>query len=199
MTEAEWHRSDDAGAMLDYLWQGRARRPDGIGLRFGGDMLESNAASGVDDELELSLHRFYLDSCRGIWKLLPQKASRRGVELAEQFLAGAATAEEVSKYNWDVEAAAFCIDYDTAPDNIACWVAEVRALPEAELRSMLHPPAAASEVEPRELLLGAAYFADYAMVYPSFRPQGPPPRSYRPFLSAEVLRRHVGYPAMATE
>ena len=30
-------------------------------------------------------------------------------------------------------------------------------------------------------------------------PQGPPPGSYRPFLSAEVLRQHVGYPGAASE
>jgi hypothetical protein len=65
------------------------------------------------------------------------------------------------------------------------------------LRAMLHPPGTADEVEPRELLLRAAYFADYAMIYPSLRPHGPPPGSYRPFLSAEVLRRHVRFPGPA--
>jgi hypothetical protein len=200
MTEAEWHRSDDAGAMLDFLWQRRGVSPHGIDLRFGGDVQESDAAEGAGDDLARSLHRFYLASCRGIWPLLPQEASRRGVELAEQFLAGEATAEQVSEYNWHTEGAAFRIDYAAAPGDaeaIARWVAEVEGMPADELRAMLHPPARADEVEPRELLLRAAYFADYAMVYPSLRPHGPPPGSYRPFLSAEVLRRHVGYPGPA--
>ncbi|AWM37611.1 hypothetical protein GobsT_43990 [Gemmata obscuriglobus] len=197
MTEADWHRSNDAGAMLDYLWEWRGVSPDGIGLRFGGDVQESDAAGGADDRFGLSLHRFYLASCRGIWPLLPQEASRRGVELAEQFLAGEATAEQVSEYNWHTEGAAFVLDYNTAPEDIARWVAEVQALPPAELRGLLHPPETADEVEPRELLKRAAYFADYVMVYPSLRPQGPPPDSYRPFLSAQVLRRHVRYPGAA--
>jgi hypothetical protein len=45
------------------------------------------------------------------------------------------------------------------------------------------------------LLKRAAYFVDYAMVYPSLSPMGPPPASYRSFLSARVLREHVGSPA----
>ena len=81
MTEVQWDRSDDAGAMLDFLWRYRGVSPHGIDLRFGGNVQPSDAAAGDDDDLGRSLHRFYLASCRGIWKLLPQEASRRGVEL----------------------------------------------------------------------------------------------------------------------
>jgi hypothetical protein len=194
MTEMEWHGGDNAGDMLDFLWRRRGVSLDESGVRFGGDVQESDAAGGADGEFGVSLHRFYLASCRSIWPLLPQEASRRGVELAEQFLAGATTAAEVSAYNWETEGAAFVLDYDTAPDDIARWVAGVRALPTDELRAMLHPPETADEVEPRELLRRAAHFADYAMIYPSLRPHGPPPRNYRMFLSAATLRRHIGYP-----
>ncbi len=38
-----------------------------------------------------------------------------------------------------------------------------------------------------------AYFADYAMMYPSLRPLGPPPEEYRPFLSAELLRQFIAF------
>lgn len=114
--------------------------------------------------------------------------------MAEQFLAGTVSADEISAYNWHVEGAAFCIDYNSAPANIESWVAEIRALPALELRSLLHPPDAADAIEPRELLKRAAYFADYAMIYPSLKPKGPPPATYRPFMSAAVLRQHVGYP-----
>jgi hypothetical protein len=193
MTEAEWHGSDEAGAMLDYLWHRQGISPCRIDLRFGGDMRESAPAHSVPADLDRMLHRFYVASCRGIWKLLPQEASRRGVELAEQFIAGRASGKELSEFNWDVEAAAFCIDYNTDPEAIDRWVAEVRAIPEAELRSMLHPPAVALEIEPRELLKRAAYFVDYAMIYPSLSPKGPPPASFRPFLSAGLLRQHIGY------
>ncbi len=195
MIEADWQRSNDAGAMLDYPWEQYRTSPHSNDLRFGGNM--RNAASSTDTlaDLDRALHRYYLASCRGIWKLLPQDESRRGVELAEQFLAGAVSGEELSDYNYYVEGAAFCIDYNTVPEAIDRWVAEVSAIPEAELRSMLHPPAAAHEIEPLELLKRAAYFVDFAMIYPSLSPKGPPPASYRPFLSAEVLRQYVEYPA----
>lgn len=194
MTEAEWNSSDDAGAMLDYLWEQFSVSPESCSLRFGGDMRgiqPQDASAGLDRVL----HRFCLASCRRMWKLLPQEDSRRGVQMGEQWLAGKVSGEEITKFKWYVEGAAFCIDYNTAPEDIARWVAEVRALPKAELRSMLHPPETADRVEPRELLKRAAYFAHYAMVYPKFRPKGPPPASYRPFLSAELLREFVRYPA----
>src|SRR5262249_7644221 len=194
MTEAEWHHSEDAGAMIDFLWQQQGVSPHWTDLRFGGDVRGNDAPPGATADLDRALHRFYLASCRGIWKLLPQEESRRGVEMAEQWLAGTVSDEDLSKYNWHVEGAAFCIDYNTAPADIERWVAEVRALPVAELRSLLHPPEAVDEVDPRELLKRAAYFADYAMIDPSLSPKRPRPESYRPFLSAAVLRQHVGFP-----
>ncbi|WP_331156140.1 hypothetical protein [Steroidobacter sp.] len=180
----EWLSSDDAGAMLEYLFHQRR-----------------NSYNGAGEGLTRSLHRFYLASCRGIWPLLPQEASRKGVELSEQFLAGKATAEQLSEYNWHTEAAAFRIDYADADDDmdVARWVAEVKALPAQELRAMLHPPSAADEAEPRELLKQAAYFADYAMSYQNLRRPEPPPMSYRPFLSAEILRQYVAYPGPVGE
>jgi hypothetical protein len=198
VTEAEWHRSDDAGAMLDYLWEQYGVSPYGIDLRFGGDMRETAPSLGPLTDLDRVLHRFYLASCRRIWKLLPQEASRRGVELTEHFLAGAVSGEEITNYNWHVEAAAFCIDYNSDPEAVDRWVTELRVIPEAELESMLHPPGFARRTDPRELLMRAAYFVDYAMVYPSLSPKGPPPASYRPFLSAVLLRQYVAYPARSS-
>jgi hypothetical protein len=194
MTEEEWQCSDDAGAMLDYLWQQQGVLPHWTELRFGGEVRQDDASEESSAEIDRTLHRFYLASCRGIWKLMPQRESRRGVEMAEQWLAGKVSAEELSDYNYYVEGAAFCIDYNTAPEDIAGWVGEIRALSGPELTSMLHPPKIADEIELRELLKRAAYFADYAMIYPSLSPKGPPPASYRPFLSATILRRHVSYP-----
>jgi hypothetical protein len=185
MNEAEWLSSDDAGAMLEFLFHRRV------------PMAERERNS-----LTRSLHRFYLASCRGIWPLLPQEASRRGIELAEQFISGETTVENVREYNWHTEGAAFRIDYAAAEgdmDAVAGWVAEVEALPAQELRAMLHPLRTADEIEPRELLKRAAYFADYAMIYPDLRPLRPPPMSYRPFLSAEILRQHVEYPGSDVE
>ena len=196
MTEADWSRSDDAGTMLDVLWQQRGIAPGWRGLPVSTDLRETDAAEC--DDLDRALHRFYVASGRGIWPLLVQADSRRAIELAEQFLAGAATAAQLNEHEYDAEAAAFTVDYETAPEAIARWVAKVRALPPDRLRALLHPPATADRVETRELLKRAAYFAHYAMTYPSIRPPGPPPASYRPFLSAVVLRRYVGYPGPRT-
>lgn len=194
MSEAEWEDSNDAGAMLDFIWSRQGVVPSEIDLPFGGDTVEPGTAAGNAKDLVGSLHRYYLASCRSVWRLLPQEASRHGVELAERFLVGGATAEEVSAANWDTEGAAFRIENNSVPQKIARWVEGVRAIPDAELRSMLHVPGAADEVEPRELLERAAYFADFAMLYPCLTPQGPPPDNYRLFLSATVLRRHLAYP-----
>jgi hypothetical protein len=194
MTEAEWLNSNDAGAMLEFLWDCQGIRPCDIDLRFGGNIRESTLSQGTAARLDRQLHRYYLASCRAIWRLLPQEASRRGVELAEQYLTGKATSEELNKFNWDVEGAAFNIDYNVDAEAINTWIEEVRAIPEAEFRSMLHPPEIALAIAPRELLKRAAYFVDYAMIYPSLTPKGPPPRSYYPFLSTDLLREFVGNP-----
>src|SRR5262249_43913611 len=132
------------------------------------------------------------------------EASRRGVELAERFLAGEVTAEQLREYNWYTEGAAFFFDYTKADDkegmdDIARYVLEVEAIPVQEFRAMFHPPTMADEIEPRELLKRAAYFADYAMIYSDLRKRRPPPMSYRQFLSAEVLRQHVAYPGPVVE
>jgi hypothetical protein len=194
MNEAEWIDSNDAGAMLEFLWLCQGIQPCAIDLRSDGKFSEPDPRQSDFASLERQLHQFYLACCRAIWKLLPQEESRRGVELAERYLDGKVTDEELSKYNWYVEGAAFNIDYNCKPEAIRRWVEEVRRIPEMELRSMLHPPDAALAIEPRKLLLQAAYFADFAMIYPTLTPKGPPPTSYYPFLSANSLRKFVGNP-----
>ena len=138
-----------------------------------------------------NLHRFYLACCRSIWPLFPQESSRRGVELAEQWLDGDTTTEELNKFNYYVEGAAFTIDYNTEPNKIGEWVALLRS--NDSYRQLLHPPEIADQLEPREILKRAAYFADYAMIYPSLKPAGIPPEKYRPFLSADLLREFVSF------
>src|SRR4051794_28122100 len=118
MTKSEWLESDDAGAMIEYLWQRRGVSPRTIDLAFGGDMTQPALAQDESADLVRALHRFYLASCRGIWKLLPQEASRRGVELAERFIVGRASAEELNELNYHVEGAAFLIDYNTDPEAV---------------------------------------------------------------------------------
>jgi hypothetical protein len=194
VTEAEWNASDDAGAMLDFLWQQQGIPPRNVEMRSGGNAAALSAARHASDDLARTLHRYYLTCCRRILLLLPEQGSRDGVEMGEQFLNGAVSAEALSKFNWHTEAAAFGFDYNTHPEYTDPLVAEVRALSKGELRSMLHPPEIADEIEPRELLTRAAYFADYAMTYSSCQRRGPPPDSYCIFLCSDALREHVSYP-----
>lgn len=193
MTESEWNEGVDAGQMLDCMWRLEGHQESTRALRAKGGWSASDAT-----DLDRALHRFYLASCRRIWPLLPQVASRRGVEMGEQFAAGEVSEAELYELNYEVEGAAFFVDYDTEPTEVARLVSHVSELPSEQLRSMLNPPEAASELQPRELLVRAAYFADYAMMYPSLRPKGPPPDTYRVFLSAVVLREHVSYPERAS-
>jgi hypothetical protein len=176
MTHEEWWRSTDVPAMLEALW---------------------DAHGGEEAALVPQLHRYFVACCRRIWRLLPQQGSRRGIEVAERYLAGAATDEELSAVNWDAEGAAFNIDYNCDPEAIERWVAEVRAIPPQEMAALLDPPGVGRDLEPRQLLKRAAYFADYAMIYPHLTPKRPVPRNYVPFLSAELLRQQFGgeYPA----
>jgi hypothetical protein len=171
MTRAEWLSSENAPAMLKALW---------------------DTAGGDEAALVPVLQRYLLACCRRIWRLLPQESSRRGVEVAELFLAGAATAEELKKANWHCEGAAFNIDYNCDPSAIQHWVAMVRDIPPSEMASVLNPPGAAVEVDERTLLKRAAYFAHHAMTLPQLTPKHPVPASYAMFLSASLLREHFG-------
>ena len=126
--------------------------------------------------------------------MLPQEASRQGIELAENWMDGKVSDDELNKFNWQVEAAAFNIDYDVEPERIAGWIAAVKAVPRVEMRQMLCLGKQMVGPEPRELLKQAAYFADYSMMYPTLRPVAPPSEEYRPFLWASVLRKHLTYP-----
>ena len=183
MTEEEWEASDDAYLMLDCIWRLK-NAPASTLPKFGGDMNRIHDTS-------VDLHRYLLACCRSIWPLLPQEPSRRGIELAEQWIDGAVSTEELNKFNWHVEAAAFNVDYNVEPDRIEQWVDDLRA--NDSYRHLLHPPKAADAVDPRELLKRAAYFADYAMIYPSLKPAAPPSENYRLFLDAKLLRSFFCY------
>ena len=145
-------------------------------------------------QLERQLHRYYLACCRAIWMLLPQEESRRGVEIGEQYLLGQITDEELNRLNWHVEGAAFTIDYNCKPEEIAIWVEKVRQLSPSELGALLHPTRTTWDINERELLTHAAYFADFAMIYPQLTQREVPPKSYAPFLSADLLRNHIDDP-----
>jgi hypothetical protein len=161
-------------------------------------MLEALWEAAGDDEAALvpSLHRYFVACCRRIWRLLPQEGSRRGIEVAERYLAGEATDDELDEVDWHCEGAAFNINYNCEPEAIQRWVAEVRAIPADEMAAMLSPPGAAPGVDEQELLMRAAYFADYATIYPHLTPKRGVPDSYAAFLSAELLREQFGGPSL---
>lgn len=92
MTKNEWNLSKNAGSMIEYLWQ---KEPL---LSIKAKFRKYPPAEDWKDylDLEMPLYKFYLASCRNIWQLLPQEASRKGVELAEQFISGSISWEHVS-------------------------------------------------------------------------------------------------------
>jgi hypothetical protein len=144
---------------------------------------------GSEAELERQLHRYYLACCRAIWRLLPQEDSRRGIEVAERYVDGLATGKELSEVDYFVEGAAFNIDYNCDPEEVKQMVDEVEAIPREELQQFLHPPQ--TIILSRELLKRAAYFADFAVVYPNLTPKDPDVR-HVPFLSAKIFREIFG-------
>lgn len=144
---------------------------------------------GSEAELECQLQRYYLACCRAIWRLLPQEGSRRGIEVAERYVEGLATEEELSEADYNVEGGAFNIDYNVDPEEVKRLVEGVEAIPREELRQLLHPPE--TRIPPRELLKRAAYFADFAVIYANLTPKEPG-LSNVPFLSPKIFREMFG-------
>ncbi|NEO88689.1 MAG: hypothetical protein F6J87_31350 [Spirulina sp. SIO3F2] len=147
----------------------------------------------VLDPFDTQLHHFYLACCRKIWKLLPAPGSQEGVEMAEQWLRGHVTNLELNACNWDVEGAAFSIDYQTSTEELEQWIANVELIPKLELRSVLNPPDLIDACSTYALLKRAAYFASFATMYPAMSPKGIPPEEYHLFLSPELPRKRVQY------
>ncbi len=176
MTEEEWLRTSDVPAMLKWLrdnWRGE------------------------DADLDMMIRRYCLACCRKIWKLLPHKASRRYVKVAERFVQGAATKEELDQAQWDAEGAYFEIQYRTNLANLGRWQKELGEIPPEELHSMIqlaHP--ARCEIATCDLLEIAAYFASYAGRYHGVESRCPYPL-FSSFLPAPLLREIVGNPFLA--
>jgi hypothetical protein len=178
MTHAEWLCCTDVPAMLEVLWE---------------------AHSGDEATLVPHLHRYLVACCRRIQRLLPQEDSRRGIEVAERYLSGLVTDAELGDLSWYVEAAAFNIDYNGDPESIQQWVDEVGTISAEELTAMLNPPGVALDIDARELLKRAAYFAEYAIFYPHRTRKRGVPDHYVPFLSAELLQEQFQNPFKGQE
>ena len=139
MTSEEWATSDDAPLMLRALFD---QQPDFFRTQVP------------------QLHRYLIACCWKHQHLIPQKGLRNGLRGAERWIVGEITNEELYRLNWYAEAEAFAIDYAKTPEELA----ELRALIESinEIRNLPFEQA-------RKTLLRAAYFAEMAMIYPTFR------------------------------
>lgn len=184
MTDAEWNVSDDVRPMLRHLrdsWQ------------------------GDEPELDRFLHRYYVASCRRLWILLPLEASRRCVEVAERFLDGKATAEELSAAEYEAEGAAFLFERwaeigqriglpfsDLEPDRVAACINEFKAISPEDLKPLIGNKADPNEFEsPRDVLGAVAYLVSMSSCYHGLCPKDAIEDLYSPFLSAALLREMV--------
>jgi hypothetical protein len=190
MTAEEWRRSEDVPAMIRALRAG---------------WCEEGAA------LVRLVHRYLLASCRAIWPLIPLEASRNGIEVAERWIAGRATRQELGTAEWHAEGAAFFLDPDEfelkdedpsvrehrirynaeRSARIASLLTAVEAIPVDELRRLVRMGPKDADYSPRQLLADAAYFADTAIAYPNLRSRVSAIDTYDRFLSAELLREVV--------
>ena len=176
MTEEQWLLSTDTPLMLRWFRQ---------------------EWRGEEADLDRLLHRFCLACCRRIWRLLPQEKSRSGVEVAERFVDGLATRDELGRAEWLAEGAAFEIDQDSVPESIAHWCDEVSQISLVEFGAMIHSPRPDDDLSSRGLLEHAAYFAVTAMCYPGIRPKESIER-FRLFMPPPLLRVFVGNPFRST-
>lgn len=142
------------------------------------------------EKLVEQFHGFYVACARRIFPLLPQEESRAGIRIAEKYLAGDATRQELSAQNWSTEGAAFVFDYDTEPDEIAKWLAEVEAIPDSQVAGLLNDCYEPNTIDARDVLLNAAYFADHAMIFPFCSRLEHVPRNYIPFLNIDLFQEH---------
>jgi len=190
MTKDDWFQCNDAAIMIQYLW---TREPfHSIAEKFKN---YPNSEDFTDyQNITLPLYKYYLACCREIWLLLPQEESKKGIRLAEQYIDGRVSWDKISEYNWDVEAAAFTFEYDSEPEKIKTWVKEAESFSGELISKILNNDDNKKKIDTRSLLMDAAYFADYAMIYPSIQPMGLPSSSYHKFLFHDLLREYVEYP-----
>jgi hypothetical protein len=172
MTAEQWLRSEDVPAMLK---------------RFRANWL------GTESDLNRLIQRYCLACCRRIWPLLIHEGSRRGVEVAERYNEGLATREEFADAEWNAEGAAFHIDQNSEAEHILQWVEWLASIPPEGLLEMVRPKRAGEPLPPIEILIKAAYFADFSMCYTRITPKESIDR-YAIFLSAPLLRESAGNP-----
>lgn len=194
MSDEEWWRTDDVPAMIRSLragWHGPAA-----------------------DFVRL-VRRYLLATSRAIWTLLPMEETRRGIEVSERHIEGRATDEEFRIAGWQAEGAAFYLEpFEYRPDSedpeavesrrqyeaerrtrIGPMVAQVEAIPLAELRRMVRLEPGQNPFDARQLLSDAAYFAYHCLDYHLICARSHSLQEHAAFLDAARLREIVGDPS----
>ncbi len=143
-------------------------------------------------EIERELHKYYLSCARSLFPILPQPESREGVVLGERYADGKLSLDELRAYDWYSEAAVFMIEYDEGSESVAQMIADVAAIPKPELAKLLNNIDNAFGSDPKEILVMAAYFADFAMIYPFMKRRGTVSPNYVPFLSPSLFDERFG-------
>ena len=190
MTKDEWLECKNASLMIQFLW---TQEPySSVAKKFE---VYPTSEDWMDYlSVEMPLYKFYLASCRNIWPLLTQEESRKGIELAKEFVEGKVKCDSVSEYNWHVEGAAFCFEDPPDQEKIDIWIKDV----ESQSSDLINKIRNEGEEKTctQELLKQAAYFADHAMIFPSIQPKGLPHDEFNKFLCSKLLRQYVNYPAI---
>ena len=119
-----------------------------------------------DPESMTIIQKYLLECCRRIWELLPDSGSRKGVEAAEKLCRGEISWEDAMETDWYSEGAAFLFEYgkDTDPE-ISEYIGQIN-LQRTTIGRLLVPPVYMGEIDIKELLMEAAYFANTALNYP---------------------------------
>jgi hypothetical protein len=116
-----------------------------------------------------SIQKYLLACCRRIWPLIPDSGSRRGVAAGEKYCRGEFTWEGVQEADWYSEASAFLFDYfDENDPQVASFIAQV-SQDRDKIERLLVPAYSFHQQSVRELLKDAAYFANFALMYPGIR------------------------------
>lgn len=103
------------------------------------------------------LHRYFLACSWKVKHLIPQKSLRDGLRGAEKWIKGQITDQELNRLDWHAEAVCFAFDFAETNEDISQIKDLIDSIDELKGTSFS---------DAKDLLREAAYFADFAMIYP---------------------------------
>ncbi len=165
MTNEEWETSQNAAEILLAL---KSQKP-----QFFTDQAHQ-------------LHYYFLECCKDIAYLTPQKDLKNAIQAGYDWLDGKISDRDLLDYEWHAEAEVFAIQYsDELEDikyveNLIASILEIREL---------------SYIEARDLLYRVTYFVDFSMYYAlGWAGKLPSALSKLEFLNADRLREYIKSP-----